>query len=170
MKSLTTFIIIICGAISFARVSALYVHYGAPMIIYKHFYYVEIPNQIEARQLQVDLINNPINLCVGKEWYRFPSHYFLPDGVRLRFLKSDFNGQLPKYFLEKTYVDSNNQTKMSDEREGTWTIQEGFNDRNLEEMDRYVSCIDFFFLIIKNIYIFNFSFLFYSFLVQYNTM
>jgi alpha-1,2-mannosyltransferase len=145
LKLFTTVIIIFCGAISLARISALYVHYGAPMIIYKHFYYVEIPNQIATRQLQVDLIDNPINLCIGKEWYRFPSHYFLPDGVRLRFLKSGYNGQLPKYFLEKTYIDSNNKTKMSAEHEGTWTIQEGFNDRNLEEMDRYVSYVAFLF-------------------------
>ncbi|CAB5362776.1 unnamed protein product [Rhizophagus irregularis] len=137
MKSLTAAIIIFCGAISLARVSALYVHYSAPMTIFKHFYYEEIPSQIAARQLQVDLINNPINLCIGKEWYRFPSHYFLPDGVRLRFLKSDFNGQLPKYFMEKTYIDFDNKTKFSTEREGTWLVQEGFNDRNLEEMDRY---------------------------------
>ncbi|CAI2175939.1 18085_t:CDS:10 [Funneliformis geosporum] len=137
MKFLTTSIIFICGIISFSHIAALYVHYGAPMTIYKHFYYVEIPSQIAARQLQVDLLNNPINLCIGKEWYRFPSHYFLPEGVRLRFLKSDFNGQLPKYFLEKTYVDLNNVTKLSAEREGTWTIQEGFNNYNLEEVDRY---------------------------------
>ena len=139
MKLLTTTIIIVCGAISLARISALYVHYGAPMTVYSHFYYVEIPKEIATRQSQVDLINNPINLCIGKEWYRFPSHYFLPDGVRLRFLRSDFNGQLPKYFLEKIHVDSDNKTKLSSEREGTWKLQEGFNDRNLEEMDRYVS-------------------------------
>ncbi|CAG8714776.1 6466_t:CDS:2, partial [Funneliformis mosseae] len=141
MKLLTTFIIVICGTISFAHIAALYFHYGAPMTIYKHFYYVEIPSQIAARQLQVDLLNNPINLCIGKEWYRFPSHYFLPEGVRLRFLKSDFNRQLPKYFLERTYVDSNNKTKLSAEREGTWTIQEGFNNYNLEEVDRYCDYI-----------------------------
>ncbi|GBB88318.1 hypothetical protein RclHR1_14890008 [Rhizophagus clarus] len=137
MKLLTAAIIIFCGGISLARISALHVHYSAPMTIFKHFYYEEIPSQIAARQPQVDLINNPINLCIGKEWYRFPSHYFLPDGVRLRFLKSDFNGQLPKYFLEKNYIDSDNKTKLSAEREGTWLVQEGFNDRNLEEMDRY---------------------------------
>ena len=47
-----------------------------------------------------------MRVCMGKEWYRFPSHFFLPNGegdadsggARLEFLKSGFNGQLPKHF------------------------------------------------------------------------
>lgn len=112
------------------------------MKVYSHFYYDEIPNQIESRNIQLDL-GKPINLCVGKEWYRFPSHYFLPDGVRLRFLKSNFKGQLPKYFLENSYIDSDGKFKLSNEREGTWKIPEGFNEFNKEEMDRYVSIRNF---------------------------
>ncbi|CAG8591433.1 5824_t:CDS:10, partial [Racocetra fulgida] len=54
------------------------------------------------------------------------------------FLKSDFNGQLPKYFLEDTQIDSESRTKMNYKRDGTWMLQEGFNDINKEEMDRYV--------------------------------
>jgi len=53
-----------------------------------------------------------INVCVGKEWYRFPSSFFLPElkgltddtgltpRVRLQFVKSSFAGQLPQHFLE----------------------------------------------------------------------
>ncbi|CAG8707982.1 18096_t:CDS:10, partial [Racocetra persica] len=137
LKCFTFSIFFISGLISISRVFALYYHYNAPMAIYKHFYYVEIPQQVETQKLQLNL-NNPINLCIGKEWYRFPSHYFLPDGVRLRFLKSDFNGQLPKYFLEDTQIDSESRTKMNYKRDGTWMLQEGFNDINKEEMDRYV--------------------------------
>ena len=36
-------------------------------------------------------------VCVGKEWHRFPSSFFFPDkSFRLAFLKSEFRGQLPK--------------------------------------------------------------------------
>ena len=36
-------------------------------------------------------------VCVGKEWHRFPSSFFLPDNsFRLAFLRSEFRGQLPK--------------------------------------------------------------------------
>ena len=53
-----------------------------------------------------------INVCVGKEWYRFPSSFFLPElpagggsegtapRVRLQFVESSFGGQLPQHFPE----------------------------------------------------------------------
>ena len=39
-------------------------------------------------------------MCAGKEWYRFPSHFHLPHGMRFKFIKSRFNGLLPHYFAE----------------------------------------------------------------------
>ena len=66
-----------------------------------------------------------VNVCVGKEWYRFPAHFFLPTlhlsassdragstavaaaarsrtlDYTLRFLNSDFGGLLPKAYLEE---------------------------------------------------------------------
>lgn len=47
-----------------------------------------------------------LNVCYGKEWYRFPSHFFLPSlqnsthQVRMQqqFLLSDFSGLLPKAY------------------------------------------------------------------------
>ncbi|CAG8545511.1 13018_t:CDS:2 [Acaulospora colombiana] len=126
------------GAKRFERIKRLLLGVIISTGVVLHFYYVEIPQQIETRNLQLNF-DNPINLCVGKEWYRFPSHYFLPDGVRLRFLKSDFGGQLPKYFLENNYTDSEGKTKIGSKRDGTWRTPEGFNDINREEMDRYVS-------------------------------
>jgi alpha-1,2-mannosyltransferase len=121
------------------------------MKIYRHLYYDEIPQRIEdfrqqsaIAEAEGNIVNRQetINLCLGKEWHRFPSHYFLPDGVRLRFLKSDFEGQLPKYFLESYDVDDDGVKRYDGSRDGTWKVQEGFNDRNLEEMDRYV-CVSF---------------------------
>ena len=38
-------------------------------------------------------------VCVGDEWHRFPSSFFLPSpGYRLAFLKSGFTGLLPRAF------------------------------------------------------------------------
>ena len=37
-------------------------------------------------------------VCVGKEWYRFPSSWFLPQGYELGFVKSGFGGLLPGRF------------------------------------------------------------------------
>ena len=70
-------------------------------------------------------------VCIGKEWYRFPSSYFLPDGTKAKFIKSDFNGLLPGEFSEAgtgfgLYP-------------GTWLVPPGMNDRNEEDPGKYVS-------------------------------
>jgi alpha-1,2-mannosyltransferase len=77
-------------------------------------------------------------VCVGKEWYRFPSHFFLPEAsrsgstpfrhpdrryrsggpVELGFLRSNFTGQLPLPYLRRSG--------------GTREIRTEFNDENKE--------------------------------------
>mmetsp|Transcript_85452 Transcript_85452/g.227853 ORF Transcript_85452/g.227853 Transcript_85452/m.227853 type:complete len:356 (-) Transcript_85452:633-1700(-) len=55
-------------------------------------------------------------LCLGKEWFRFPSHFFVPDGPagrrdsQVRFVKSSFSGQLPDEFhgLAPSWVTTEN--------------------------------------------------------------
>jgi alpha-1,2-mannosyltransferase len=69
-------------------------------------------------------------VCLGKEWYRFPSSYFLPDGVHAKFIKSAFTGLLPGEYKEHGpgYFS------------GTWSIPSGMNDENIEDPGKYVSC------------------------------
>jgi alpha-1,2-mannosyltransferase len=81
-------------------------------------------------------------VCVGKEWYRFPTSYFLPERTReavapfpmgrghtpggpaeLAFIRNNFTGLLPQPYLA---VD------------GTSAPRTGFNDENRDESDRYV--------------------------------
>jgi alpha-1,2-mannosyltransferase len=40
-----------------------------------------------------------VRLCLGKEWYRFPGHFLVPEGVEVRWIKSEFNGLLPGRFV-----------------------------------------------------------------------
>ena len=63
---------------------------------------------------------------MGKEWYRFPSNFFLPsNNWNVKFIKSEFKGQLPQPFLtEKAHA--------------TAIERPNFNNLNLEELDRYV--------------------------------
>lgn len=70
--------------------------------------------------------DHPINVCVGKEWYRFPNSFFLPDSSQwiLNFIESEFRGQLPKH-----YEDGPHATRI---------IPTHMNDLNLEEPSRYV--------------------------------
>ena len=37
-----------------------------------------------------------VSVCVGDDWYRYPSSFFLPGSAyRLQFVKSSFDGMLP---------------------------------------------------------------------------
>ena len=70
-------------------------------------------------------------VCLGKEWYRFPSSYFLPNGMRARFIKSSFDGLLPGEF---------NEAKVGfGFFAGTWLVPPGMNDRNIADPGKYVS-------------------------------
>ncbi|XP_065211273.1 alpha-1,2-mannosyltransferase ALG9-like [Planococcus citri] len=41
-----------------------------------------------------------VNLCIEKEWERFPSSYFLPDKWKMNFIKPPFNNEIPGYYVE----------------------------------------------------------------------
>jgi alpha-1,2-mannosyltransferase len=69
-------------------------------------------------------------LCLGKEWYRFPSSFFLPDGVKAKFIRSDFKGLLPGEFSEaKTGFGF---------FPGAWLEPPGMNDENKDDPSKYV--------------------------------
>lgn len=69
------------------------------------------------------------NVCLGKEWYRFPSSFHLPRGVHAKFIRSEFTGLLPGEFREAT--DGYGRLV------GTYTIPDGMNDENLEDLGKY---------------------------------
>jgi alpha-1,2-mannosyltransferase len=115
------------------------------MSVYSYLSNVEITNQNNTSQYHQHQ-HQPLRVCVGKEWSRFPSSYFLPNNTRLYFLRSHFRGLLPKYFIEPA-----TSSKISSEfsgqeieqvdgwRPGTWMIPTGMNDLNQKELARYVS-------------------------------
>ena len=60
-------------ALSASRTFALVTYYGAP---------IEIYGSLPEKPLEWLLDKKPsddINVCVGDEWYRFPSHFHLPN-------------------------------------------------------------------------------------------
>ncbi|SPO30486.1 related to ALG9 - mannosyltransferase [Ustilago trichophora] len=111
-------------------------------------------NKGNSVDLTIDLsplttLDKPIRLCYGKEWHRFPTHFLVPAGVEVEWIKSEFSGILPKHFD----VDAASPVQPSDVVAHTldatlgWTwpwstvtrrVQPGFNDLNKEEPDRYV--------------------------------
>ena len=64
------------------------------------------------------------NICVGNDWYTFPSHFFVTSTAKLQFVEDDFRGVLPQYFTNQN---------------GTWAQPpQPFNNMNTEERSRYV--------------------------------
>lgn len=98
--------------LSVARTAALLGNYGAPMTVFKHL----PPTGPGAA---------PVLVCVGAEWYRFPSSFYLPEGYRLGFVKTDFGGLLPAQFDAA--------------RGGAAYGAAWLNDRNQEAQEQYVA-------------------------------
>ncbi|KRZ83276.1 Alpha-1,2-mannosyltransferase ALG9 [Trichinella sp. T8] len=96
--------------LSISRIVNLTVNFDGPSEVYKR-----IPDDFVPR-----------NLCVGKEWYRFPSSFYLPANVQLHFLKSEFSGQLPKPFVLEPLPAR------------TRLLPTDMHDDNREELSRYV--------------------------------
>lgn len=109
-------IMILPSVLGLSRVAALYYNYHAPMDIL-----------MELNTFQMEHTHSPnarYNVCMGKDWYRFPSSFFLPaSNFRARFLRSEFKGILPAY-----YDESANGTKIS---------HDYFNDMNQENDAMY---------------------------------
>lgn len=173
------------AAISLSRILALYDNYSAPIDVYrKAFDLVQVPTLLAAEPpsdataavvdsattitmetlMQEDrkpARSGPVRVCVGKEWYRFPSHYFLPEGARLGLIKSHFDGLLPGEFSEKVSLDAINEEPelkpsaaegkhhrpmmkidwrwSAERRPGTSYVPKQMNNQNKEVWDHYVS-------------------------------
>ena len=102
------------GVISVFRTVAVVGNYDAPMKLFAHLPPAHSP---DAGQL----------VCMGAEWYRFPSSFYLPGaGYRLGFVKSGgFSGLLPLPFNAATG--------------GVAYAPPALNDRNREVAEQYVA-------------------------------
>ncbi|XP_066463066.1 alpha-1,2-mannosyltransferase ALG9 isoform X1 [Eleutherodactylus coqui] len=111
--------VLLFGLLSFSRSIALFRGYHAPLDLYPEFYRI-------AKDPSIHTVpeSKTVNVCVGKEWYRFPSSFLLPDNWQLQFIESEFRGQLPKPYGKG--------------RHATRVIPKDMNDQNLEETSRYV--------------------------------
>lgn len=73
--------------VSILRLVNLVNNYGAPLRVSSALAY-----ELDTTEMQ--------NVCVGREWYHFPTSFFLPENHRLQFIKSGFDGLLPGDFME----------------------------------------------------------------------
>ncbi|KAI7239206.1 glycosyltransferase family 22 protein [Hortaea werneckii] len=102
------------------RIAGAITAYNAPLNVYK-------PLHNDSATVGGAKLDDFV--CLGKEWYRFPSHYFLPEGVRAKFIKSEFSGLLPGEFSE-----AGSGFGLFP---GAWLIPPGMNDENIEDVGKY---------------------------------
>ena len=67
-----------------SRTAAVLIRYQAPMATWWRLQQALGPAAHRSQQCGT--------VCVGEEWYRFPSSFFLPDGAHLAFVDSAFDG------------------------------------------------------------------------------
>ena len=106
------------AVLSVSRSAALSDGYASPLLAYL---------QLHRRMLEGGNGGGG-TVCVGGEWYRYPSAFHLPPGGQLRFVRSSFSGQLPQPFTSH-----GSRWESLAEQPGT------FNDENRGGDDRYVT-------------------------------
>lgn len=119
IRRVVLLVIILMGV---SRSMAMKMYYGAPMELYAHLPPLSIPS------LGVEAVEAVV--CVGSEWHRYPSSFFLPAHgyAPLQFVKSGFGGLLPRPF----------DTKVG----GAAASPDQLNDRNKEEPGNYWTLLD----------------------------
>ncbi|KAJ4327809.1 mannosyltransferase [Fusarium piperis] len=103
------------------RVYGIWSAYSAPMSIYSPLW--------ESAEGATPIGREEDTVCLGKEWYRFPSSYFLPRDIHAKFVRSEFRGLLPGEFSEA-------ETGFGF-WSGTWLPTTGMNDQNEEDVGKY---------------------------------
>ncbi|KIK70667.1 glycosyltransferase family 22 protein, partial [Collybiopsis luxurians FD-317 M1] len=151
-STFTLSVLTTAAVLSLSRTAANWKYYHAPLSISNHFEAKELPHLLDLAgllpvpvqrrnkkydELRIDL--SPIKdfnltLCYGKEWYRFPSHYLVPSGVRVEFIKSEFEGLLPGHFSQE----NTNVTEPWWPRSQTRIVPLDQNDLNKAEVSHYV--------------------------------
>ncbi|XP_060516914.1 alpha-1,2-mannosyltransferase ALG9 [Cylas formicarius] len=117
----TTFVmvitIIVTSILGISRIFALYRNYHAPLDLMIDLNRYPLENNIPE--------DFEIQICLGKDWHRYPSSFFLPNhNWNINFVKSEFNGMLPA-----PYSTEDNATKL---------VHKYFNDENKEELTLYI--------------------------------
>ena len=102
--------------VDISRIFALYRNYHAPLdrVIELNRY----PHGASVPERAI------INVCMGKDWHRYPSSFFLPNkNWNVRFIRSEFKGLLPAPYSAGSNA--------------TYVVHEHFNDQNQEETSLY---------------------------------
>lgn len=109
-------LVLISCVVSVSRSVGLYVNFYAPLRVY---------SALHGQKLS---LQRTTNVCVGKEWYRFPSTFFLPPRTRVAWVRNSFQGIMPQDFTPWP--------------QGSKEIHAHFNDKNMDEASAYIDVKD----------------------------
>ena len=123
-KIVVAAVLMVYAALSVMRTSALISYYRAPLKVYDRVRKLTPPVPTASG-------GKYSNICVGREWHRFPSSFFLRDDQRLKFIASGFDGLLPGEFAE-------GGDGVWDWRSGTHVVPSGMNNRNEADPSKLV--------------------------------
>lgn len=115
--------LLVVSSLFLLRVIGVYTAYGAPLSLYEPLGAGGLNENISVVGESGDFV------CFGKDWYRFPTSYFLPRDMQAKFIRSEFRGLLPGEFKRRTDT--------SGLFPGTSSIPQGMNDQNLEDLGKY---------------------------------
>lgn len=153
MGNFTLLVVLASMVLSFLRVMAIQTYYVAPLHVAYHFESFELPailtgmgytpiqhngtNDWDEWDLSpIKTLNGGkgMRLCYGKEWHRYTSSFLVPEGVDVRFVKSDFDGALPAKF-RPSEPEKGSRWRRAGTKWETLTL----NDQNEETAEHYVS-------------------------------
>ncbi|XP_044266986.1 alpha-1,2-mannosyltransferase ALG9 [Tribolium madens] len=108
--------IAVTGIFNVSRIFALYKNYHAPLDLLIELNRFPAESSVPERAI--------INVCLGKDWHRYPSSFFLPNkNWNVRFVQSEFKGLLPAPYSAGSNA--------------TYIVHDHFNDQNQEEPSLY---------------------------------
>lgn len=116
-RALQGFLLVTVALVGIGRIVNLVENYSAPLKVFAHLSALP-PSH-----------NSISNICVAKEWYHVPTSMLLPEGYRLRFVRSGFDGLLPGDFQES-------MLRIAD---ATSHTPAHMNNKNLFEDDKVIS-------------------------------
>lgn len=127
-RSLTFVFTCAVTALGASRIAMQITAFQAPLRLYGHLSRNELRGGSGPLNAPFEFASpqQEVSICIGKEWYRFPTSFFLPDKrFRVRFIRAGFTGLMPKPFREH--------------RGGTRVIPQGMNEFNQEDPSQFYS-------------------------------
>jgi len=89
LQRVTSLALVLIVLLSVSRILALVHFYNAPIVVFSSMQTLPATGAFSEP-------STPQMVCIGSEWFRFPSSFFLPSpNFRLGFLPSEFKGLLP---------------------------------------------------------------------------